>query len=139
MKWKYIKFLCAKEEKTHLYVLPICYIKYHLCGPCHIYSNMQLCKRTHFFGFCQVASVKTNAAFCSSAALPTPVPSWFLCSVESLFCSHSGCYKWLGVGVSRNSLIFIPTEDGSRQSVAARLSSPSLEHNGIFSKLGKLD
>lgn len=87
------------------------------------------------FGFCQVASVKTNAAFCSSAALPTPVRSWFLCSVESLFCFHSVCYKWLGVGVSRNSLIFIPTEDGSRQSVAARLSSPSLGHNGVFSKL----
>jgi len=78
------------------------------------------------FGFCQVASVKTNAAFCSLAALPTPVPSWFLCSVESLFCSHSVCYEWLGVGVSRSSLVFIPTEDGSQQSVAASLPSPSL-------------
>lgn len=61
-----------------------------------------------------------------------------LCSVESLFCSHSVCYKWLGVGVSRNRLIFIPTEDSSRQSKAARLSSPSLGHSVVLSKLGKL-
>lgn len=90
-------------------------------------------------GFCQVASVKANAAFCSSAALLKPVPSWFLRSVESLICFHSVCYKWLGVGVGRNSLIFIPREDSSRQSIAARLSSPSLGHHMDFSKLGKLN
>lgn len=90
----------------------------------HLQQNAAVQMDT-LLAFCQVASVKTNAAFCSSAALLLPLPSWFLCSVQSLFCSHSVCYKWLGVGVSREGLISIPSEDSSRQGTAARLSSPS--------------
>lgn len=63
----------------------------------------------------------------------------FFAQWNPFFCSHSVCYKWLGVGVSRSSLIFIPSEDSSRQGRAARLSSPSLGHHVGFRKLGKLD
>lgn len=43
---------------TRLYVLPICYIKCHLCGPCHIHSNMQLCKWTRYLAFVRLHQSK---------------------------------------------------------------------------------
>lgn len=130
--------MCECGKKMPLCVTNLLHEISFVC-PCHSYSNMQLCKWTRYLAFVRLHQSKQMLPSVPQLLCPRLCPPDFFARWNPCFCSHSVRYKWLGVGVSRNSLIFIPSGDGSRQGAAARLSSPSLGHNGLSNKTGKLD